>query len=528
MKPSTRKRKARHRPHAVAGEYIVKMQAPESAHRLFQSCHENPADGWKIRRLSVKTGDTVLVSRTADKKEEHWHPATKKKLAKARCAQEGNVEYIHRNHLWHLDRKPNDPRYDDPGMWGLKKVGAPAAWERTTGDKSVIVAVVDSGIDYKHPDLTANIWINAREASGSRGVDDDGNGVTDDLHGANFGGETSGDPMDLEGHGTHLAGTIAAAGNNGTGIVGMNWRVSLMAVRFVEEERKRKGPTSAVTDAIKYAVRMGAVIINASWSSRANDPTLNHAIDEAREHGVLFVASAGQRRIGGGVNTDELPFFPACYALENILVVQSSKVNDELLPNSNFGRKTVDIAAPGLGVLSTFPKDAYKEMDGTSMATAYVSGAAALVKSLAPSWGYAELKQQLLRTAKLRPELKGKSVTGGLLNVDAATQAPLRITCPEKGERWQGSGTAVVHWRQKPCPSGCRCVELSIDLEFSIDDGKTWQPLASNVAMKSGKATVAVPNAEAKAARVRARCTGTNLFAYSEEFAIDSPSNVGR
>jgi subtilisin family serine protease len=404
-------------------------------------------------------------------------------------------------------------------MWGLRKVGAPAAWDRTTGDRSVVVAVIDTGVDFEHEDLKDNMWVNTAEAQGTIGVDDDGNGVVDDVHGANF-VRRSGNPMDRSGHGTHVAGTIGAVGSsaatNAKGVVGMNWRVSLMAVRFAADDAG--GSTAAAVKAIHYAVKMGAHIINASWGGEDFDATLEQAIQEAGQANVLFVCAVGED-LSGGIDIDKPgsgPDYPASFDLDNILAVQGSDSDDELVPDSFFGRVSVDIAAPGFGILSTVPNNDYDKADGTSTAAPHVSGAAALIKALAPNWGYLEIKRQLLGTAKRCSALRNKSVTGGRLDADAATQAPVRILTPQSSEQWQRGKLVTVSWKEKFTPSSC----TQVDLAISTDGGATWNPLATGIDVTLGEAKVQAPSVAAAPAQVRLACSGTRLFAFSPKFAI--------
>jgi subtilisin family serine protease len=257
----------------------------------------------------------------------------------------------------HVCAVPNDTRY--PQMWNLNNTGqsggtpgadisAPEAWDITTGDPNIIVAVVDTGVDYQHPDLAANIWTNTAEANGVTGVDDDGNGYIDDIHGYDF-VMSDGDPMDRYGHGTHVAGTIAAIGNNALGVVGVNWHCKIMACRFLDASGS--GYTDDAISAINYAVANGAKIINNSWGGGDYSTLLEDAITNARDHGVLFVAAAGN----DASDNDTVPFYPASYNVSNVIAVAATNRYDALSSFSNFGHNTVHLGAPGEEILSSVP-----------------------------------------------------------------------------------------------------------------------------------------------------------------------------
>ena len=259
------------------------------------------------------------------------------------------VEYIQSNvTVYATDTIPNDPRFDE--LWGLNNTGqtggtpdvdidASTAWNiRTGGD--VLVGVIDSGVDYTHPDLRDNIWTNPGEIAGN-GIDDDGNGYVDDVHGYDFVND-DGDPLDDDGHGTHVAGTIAAKGNNDIGVVGVNWNAQIAAIKFLDETGF--GSTFNAIKAIEYAIAIGADLTNNSWGGGGDEPALRDAIAAAGEQGQLFIASAGNE----GTNTDEFPAYPSSYDLDNIISVAATDSNDRLAGFSNFGANTVDLAAPGV------------------------------------------------------------------------------------------------------------------------------------------------------------------------------------
>lgn len=327
------------------------------------------------------------------------------------------VEYAELNYLVHTCLSPNDPGY--PKAWGLDNTGqtgglpdadidAPEAWNIQTGSPSVIVAVIDSGVDYNHVDLASNIWTNPGEIPGN-GIDDDGNGFIDDVRGWDFLNHDN-DPMDDLSHGTHCAGTIAAVGNNGTGVVGVNWVAGIMPLKFIAATGY--GSTSDAVLAIQYAVRMGAKVMSSSWGGGGYSQSLKNAIDEAGRAGVLFVAAAGN----SGTNNDVSPFYPASYDLPYIIAVAATSHDDKLASFSNYGLNSVDLGAPGVSIFSTLPNNGYGFMSGTSMATPHVSGVAALLVAENPGLALADIKAGILNSVDRIPSLAGKTFSEGRLD----------------------------------------------------------------------------------------------------------------
>ncbi len=303
------------------------------------------------------------------------------------------------------ERTARDPGAS--GQWGLAKVGAPAAWDRSVGTGAIVVAVIDTGVDYAHPDLAANMWRNPGEIAGN-GRDDDGDGFVDDVCGADF-RDNDGDPMDDAGHGTHVAGIIGARGDNGLGVAGVAWQTRIMALRFMSAAG---GYTSDAVRAVEYAVAHGAKVINASWGGPAADPALAAAFARARAAGVIVVVAAGN----GGANVDASPFYPAGYArqYDNVVSVAATDRSDRLAGFSNFGAATVTVAAPGVGIQSTLPRGRYGSMSGTSMATPFVTGAVALFWGTHPGWTYQAVIARLRESAAGLPALSGKVAAGRL------------------------------------------------------------------------------------------------------------------
>lgn len=332
---------------------------------------------------------------------------------------------------------PDDP--DINKCWGLKSINAPTAWT-CVNSTSVIVATIDSGIDYEHPDLKANVWTNTGEIPGNN-IDDDKNGHIDDFYGQNYtvlkNGAPTGDPMDGLGHGTHVAGTIGAVGNNKQGIAGVNWRVQIMALKVFSDDGKAPYG-SALRTAIGYAMRNKAKVINMSLSWGSDSQLLAQRFDEAEKAGILMVCSAGNLNPMDDpktVDNDAIPQFPASFPNDNILSVANITEQEQLSNRSHFGAKSVDLGAPGTDVYSTYPvsKGSYNSLSGTSMASPHVAGAAALIwgqKSNAAS-DYKAIRKLVLDNVRATPTLSGKSVTGGTLDIGFLC----KTTAPPPGQK---------------------------------------------------------------------------------------------
>lgn len=322
---------------------------------------------------------------------------------------------------------PNDPMLGE--QWALinkgqregkdkADIGALAAWGRTQGSDSVVVAVLDSGVDYTHPDLSENMWMRPDSVEP---YEDEDLGTIDDVHGFNA-VENARDPMDENGHGTHCAGIIGAVGNNGEGIAGVNWKVEIMPLKFMGSGGY--GTTKDAVEAINYVIdrkRAGVNVrvISASWGSTVRSRALQDVIRKAGDAGILFVAAAGN----SSADTDRRPHYPSSYDLPNVMAVAALNRRDELAGFSNYGAKSVHIAAPGAEILSTWLKGDYREASGTSMATPVVSGVAALVLSVSPDLSVKELRERLLGSVDKLDALSGKVSSGGRINAARAVGA---------------------------------------------------------------------------------------------------------
>ena len=321
-------------------------------------------------------------------------------------------EYFEPVYRYHAQIEPDDTDYDQ--QWAWPRISAPAGWDIQRDSPDVVVAVIDTGVDYGHEDLADNIWRNPGETPGN-GTDDDGNGIVDDVHGANFVPATpSGDPMDDNRHGTHVAGTIGAMTNNALGVAGTSWQPQIMALKFLDANGS--GSTVGAIDAIQYAIEKEAHIMNNSWGGGGFSRALQEAIEAAESEGILFTAAAGN----SNRDNDATPFYPASYETENVLSVMATDQSDAKAGFSHRGLTSVDVGAQGVDIRSTTPEGTYANFNGTSMATPHVSGLAALIKGQQPNLEAVEIKRIIMDTADRIPALAGLSVTGGRINLAEA------------------------------------------------------------------------------------------------------------
>lgn len=320
---------------------------------------------------------------------------------------------------------PNDPMFAN--QWALENTGqnggkaqadirAVKAWDKTKGSEKIVVAVLDTGVDYTHPDLLNNMWL--RPANVPE-YTDESLGDIDDTHGFSA---IDDNPMDDNGHGTHCAGIIGAEGDNGFGIVGVNWKVEIMPLKFMAANGS--GTTADAIECINYVIDrkkegVNVRIISASWGSRMKSKALEDAIRRAGEAGILFVAASGN----DGANSDKTPHYPAGYNLPNIVSVAAMTRNDQLASFSNYGAKSVHVAAPGAEILSTWLNGSFEEHSGTSMATPVVSGVAALILSEHSNFTVEELRERLFKSVDKLDGLNGKVSTGGRINAAKAVGA---------------------------------------------------------------------------------------------------------
>lgn len=346
-------------------------------------------------------------------------------------AQHPNVLYAQPNFLHRTMQQaqltPNDTNYNQ--MWALNNTGqtggtpdadidAPEAWDLSTGSNSVVVFVIDTGGDYNHPDLIDNRWVNPGEIAGN-GIDDDGNGYVDDIYGIDTAYNDS-DPMDGNGHGTHVSGTIGARGNNSLGVVGVNWQVTIGQCKFLNDTGS--GSTADAIECLQYIrnlkVNRGVPVIatNNSWGGGPFEQALYDAIAEHMNAGILFIAAAGN----DGTDNDALPHYPSNYFLPNIIAVAATDHNDALATftsgASNYGLRTVHVGAPGKSILSTLPSNQYGTGSGTSMATPHVTGLAALLKAHNPSRDWIAIRNLIFAGGDFQSSLDNKTVLERRIN----------------------------------------------------------------------------------------------------------------
>jgi subtilisin family serine protease len=345
------------------------------------------------------------------------------------------VVYSEPNYIYHtmvtadsLQGTPNDANFAK--QWNMYnggqkdaagKTGVPGIdlnilplWQQgIVGKKDVVVAVIDTGIQWDHPDLKSNLYTNPGEVANNR-KDDDGNGYNDDIHGWNF-QKNSANSNDDNGHGTHCAGVIGAAGNNKIGVTGVNWKVSLMPLKFLS--KNGSGSMTDAVNAINYARKMKVNVMSNSWGGGGFSQTVYDAVKAASDAGILFVAAAGNE---GRDNDGRMPSYPASYDLPNIVSVAAIDNNEKLAKFSNYGATKVHVAAPGVNIFSTYKKSGYKSLSGTSMATPHVAGIAALMLSESPNLTAEEVKSRLIKTSAPAADLNGKVASQGRVDAKAA------------------------------------------------------------------------------------------------------------
>jgi hypothetical protein len=403
----------------VANHLIVKLQ-PDRAVSDLQPL--NASWGAHIERTLVPPRTFIVAFNNPD-------PLAFTQILDAYNSRKDLVAYAEPNFVSHARLMPNDPGFST--LWGMNNTGqtggvldsdidAVEAWNHTQGSHNVIVAIIDSGMDYNHPDLAANVWVNAGEIPGN-GIDDDGNGYTDDVHGWDF-YEADPDPMDDHLHGTHVAGTIGAVGNNGQGIAGVAWKVKMMPLKFLNHNGS--GVLSDAIMAIDYAGRMKARICNNSWGGGGYSESLREAIDNLGARGGIFIASAGN----AADDTDVIEHFPSGYTSANVISVAATDHTDQLAWFSNYGARSVDLAAPGHVIYSTLPtfitpkmteyglSAHYGTLSGTSMAAPHVSGALALILARNSNLTVSQLKYRLKERSDKFDSFAYKMQFSGRLN----------------------------------------------------------------------------------------------------------------
>ncbi|TMP46811.1 peptidase S8 [Pseudoalteromonas citrea] len=427
----------------------------------------------------------VLKGRLAQFKLDKTNP----KAAIKALASHDAVQYVEPNYQLSIQAMPDDPKFSE--LWGLHNTGqtggtadadidAVEAWDISIGSRDVIVGVIDTGVDHTHPDLAANMWINPNEIAGD-GIDNDNNGFIDDVHGINAITD-AGDPMDDQGHGSHVAGTIGAVGNDGVGVVGVNQQVSIVGCKFLDSSGS--GSSANAIKCIDYLVGLKNAgvdvrVSNNSWGGGGFSQALSDALTASEEAGILFVAAAGN----SAVDNDSNPHYPSSYEHESVLSVASTTHTDAMSSFSQWGLNSVDLGAPGSAIVSTIPGGGYDSFSGTSMATPHVAGAAALALSVNPDLTTAELKALLMNSGDDNAALAGKTVSGKRLNVATALEQAdptpgFRLSPTPGSQEIVAGDTATYTFEVSAIAGWTGDISLAVtsDLEGAVLSATTVQP----------------------------------------------------
>lgn len=409
---------------AFAADFTATLNTPAYRPGELIVCYKDDAAG--VKSLAARKASSVHRFSRIKARQVKLDAQTDVDEALQQFRADPNVLYAEPNYIVRKAGIPNDPRFSE--QWNLNQISAPAAWNSYTGPiasgNSLIVAVLDTGIAYTHPDLKNNLWVNPGEICGN-GIDDDGNGYVDDCYGVNLGGKgPAGDPWDddtEDSHGTHLTGIIGAVGNNAIGIAGINWNVQIMAVKFLHGP-DGEGDLSNALKGVEYALSKGARIINMSFEVNYDSKSLRDAIAAADRAGALVVSAAGN----GSKNIDSSPVYPASIRTANNISVAASTHTDALSSFSNYGKQSVYLAAPGGSrgpgaILSTAwhgdGQILYSYISGTSIAAPHVTGAAALLWNMNPALSPYQIKARILNGTDQLDSMAGKTVTSGRLNL---------------------------------------------------------------------------------------------------------------
>jgi subtilisin family serine protease len=394
----------------VPGELLVKMKKGESLSSSLMSEH-----GLTVQeKIPTKSGNLFRV--TTDGKKSLG-------LLISKLGSNDNVKFAEPNYIYSIEDAPNDPQFGD--LWGLNNTGsndpsrtpgtagadiaAFKSWEIEKGSKEIKIAVIDTGVEYTHPDLAENMWQNEAELNGEEGVDDDGNGYIDDIYGWDF-AYGDNDPIDGHSHGTHCAGTIGAVHNNEVGVAGVMADVSIVAIKFLSD--RGSGTSANAVKAIQYATSLDVDLMSNSWGGGGFSQAMFDAIEEASDAGIIFTAAAGNSKS----NNDQRPHYPSNYELPNVVSVAAHTAQDTLASFSCYGAETVHVAAPGHKILSTVKNGGYATYSGTSMATPHVSGALGLLLAKEGRMGHEEMRERLMETSEPISSYRRKTISGGRLN----------------------------------------------------------------------------------------------------------------
>ena len=419
----------------VPGEVIVKVKEGQEGNFL----HKNGIMGLNVAREVKLSDSTLYVVKTSTD-----NASFISGLQAINAMDE--VEYAEPNFIYNLIEPveklsfekildslnenpiastPNDPSFGK--LWGLHNTGlndpggatgqiegfdidALSAWEITKGLKSVKIAVIDTEVDYNHPDLADNMWVNEAEANGKEGVDDDENGFVDDIHGYDF-ANNDGDPLDGHGHGTHCSGTIGAIHDNEVGVAGVMGDVTIVALKFLTDSGS--GTSEGAIQAIDYATKLGVDVMSNSWGGGPYSQILEDTIKKASDAGIVFVAAAGN----DSSNNDSKPMYPASYDVPNVISIAASNSKRGLAYFSSYGKKSVDVAAPGMNIYSTVKNAGYDSFSGTSMATPHIAGMIGALISHVGRTDHDVMRERLLKTSVPIRDFKSKMVSGGHANL---------------------------------------------------------------------------------------------------------------
>jgi subtilisin family serine protease len=483
----------------ASGQILVQLKADAGPVGDVAEFIARPPAGIEPLAKSRSGGDLLLVNIGDESVEE----------AVARLAQDARVEFAEPNYLWHTAAVPDDALFNQQyallntgsflqGKAGAD-IGATRAWDITTGSDNLVVAVIDTGVDLSHPDLAPNAWTNSREIPGN-GIDDDGNGYVDDVHGWNFITQSPKlyDDANNDWHGTHVTGAIGAAGNNQIGVAGVAWHVKLMVLKFLGEQT---GSTADAVKAINYVLEQkrrgqNVHVINASWAGSSESLSLKNAVIDAGNNGILFVCAAGNGSISSdGVDLESSPVYPAAWSADLSTVIAVAAVNntDSFATFSNYGLTRVQVGAPGVFTISTIPNGDYGYGQGTSMSAPVVTGVAALLFAHEPNLAAAEARRRIVRTADPQPTLAGRLSSGGRVNAyNALTNTiPRTPTRPAIGTIGLtkkvafvdgigfGTGGAVIE------VNGVGLAKSRVNMDMTLADGTSAELLA-----KLGKAGI--------------------------------------
>ncbi len=483
--------------------------------------------GEAARRLLVQCEDTAAAAL---------------RLCAFLAGQKITTVYVEPNYLW-FAAASTDPNH--ALQWALPNIGVDQAHGRTKGvsatGREIIIAVVDTGVDLTHEDLAGQLWTSPAESTGHPDRIDGPprNGVIDDLHGANYSqaklgkchdyaGVLAGHPCDNVGHGTSVASIASAATGNHKGIAGIAPGAKIMAVKFISTNNYDVPDCSGVlcgssvdgAKAIDYSVRMQADIINLSWGGYAPSQHVCAAIARAKARGILVIAAAGND--GTDIDLPGNRFYPASckcdcdYGCDNVISVQANTKRDKLWSSSNYGDESVDIAAPGEKIYAARLGNDYTKVNGTSMSAPHVSGAFALVKSLAPTWDYKQLKSYVIDSADHPAALAKMSRTGARLNLDRATAAPI-LALEAMGQPWSEGQIGRLKWRSLFSSSACPYADF--ELAF-VDETSPPIVLKTKVDWLDEQLAVDVPIGASGRVQLIARCEGTHISATSPGFTI--------